>query len=151
MFGWIKVLNRISKEEDYLEKSEKRLAELKSGIERLEERQEQCAVLVKETSAALESGKKELETLLRDIRKTSAEADAKLAEIWKEAEGASTALNDALTKCSKLAEEKLLEIRQQAEQYATAVNAQIAEYETNFAGFNRKLDELKQAVADFQR
>ena len=151
MFGWIKVLSRISKEENYTEKSEKRLAELKSGIERLEERQAQCAALAKETSAALERERKDLETLLKDLQKTSSEAEAKLAEIRKAADGASASLAEALNACSKLAEDKLLTIRQQAEQYAASVNAQIAKYEENFVGFNQKLDELKQAVADFQR
>ncbi len=151
MFGWIKVLNRISQEENYMEKSEKRLEELKSGMERLEERQAQCTALAKETSATLERGKKDLDALLRDFRKISSDAETKLAEIRKAADDASASCGEALTSCSKLAEDKLLEIRQQAEQYAASVNAQIAEYEANFAGFNRKLDELKQAVADFQR
>ena len=151
MFEWIKILNRISQEEDYMAKSAERLSELKTGIERLEERHNQCIALIKDTNAALERGKVDMDKLVRDFQKVASDVEAKIADIKKEAENASASLRDALTDCSKLAEDKLLEIRQQAEQYTASINEQIAKYEENFPGFNKKLDELKQAVADFQR
>ena len=58
MFEWIKVLSRISREENYMEKSAERLSKLRSEIEILEERHKKCTALVKETNAALERGKK---------------------------------------------------------------------------------------------
>ena len=151
MFEWIKVLSRISREENYMEKSAERLSKLRSEIEILEERHKKCTALVKETNAALERGKENMDRLISDLKKLSSDADTKLADIKTEADNASASLREALVDCSKLAEDKLLEIRQQAEQYTASVNGQITKYEQNFAQFNKKLDELKQAVTDFQR
>ena len=151
MFEWLKVLNRISKEENYMEKCEARLSDLKSTAERLEKRCEQYAELAGKTEAELKCGKENLDKLVRELQKISSEAENKIGEIKTTAEKTSAALNEALKDCSKLAEDKISEIGKQAEEYAASVNGQIAEYEKNFAGFNQKLDELKQAVADFQR
>ena len=151
MFTWFKVLMRISAEENYLEKSNKRLEQLKADIEKLEEKHKQSIAIVRETNAALTEGQAKLEKLQQDFQKISSEADGKIAQIKNETEKMSSSLGETLTACSKLAEDKLQEIKQQAEQYIGEVNAQIAGYEDNFKGFNKKLDELKQAVADFQR
>lgn len=129
MFRWFKVLAKISREDNILERLEKRNAALTQGMQETESKLKEVQDLHRQA-----------ENLASGLRKEIEENRASLEEIEARIET-----------CDKQIQEKLLEIKNAATKYLEEVNSKVQSYDSNISAITGKLQELHEAVAELQR
>ena len=129
MFRWFKVLAKISREDNILERLEKRHAALTQEMQETESKLKEVQDLHRQA-----------ENLASGLRKEIEENRASLEEIEARIET-----------CDKQIQEKLLEIKNAATKYLEEVNSKVQSYDSNIYAITGKLQELHEAVAELQR
>ncbi|MCQ2352433.1 MAG: hypothetical protein MJ033_03020 [Victivallaceae bacterium] len=129
MFTWIKILNRLSSENNLIEKLDSQIEQMQNNI------------------VVLDKQKKVAEELLAKYEQILQNAQAETAHLSEQFES----MKNSFSECSQLATEKTLTIKEDAEQYVATLTDQISKYESNFDEFNKKLAELKDAILNLQR
>ena len=129
MFRWFKVLAKISREDNILERLEKRHAALTQEMQETESKLKEVQDLHRQA-----------ENLASGLRKEIEENRASLEEIEARIET-----------CDKQIQEKLLEIKNAATKYLEEVNSKVQSYDSNISAITGKLQELHEAVAELQR
>ena len=129
MFRWFKVLAKITREDNILERMEKR-------------------------HAALTQEMQETESKLKEVQNLHRQAENLASGLKKEIEENRASLEEIGTRietCDKQIQGKLLEIKNAAAKYLDEVNAKVQSYDSNISDITRKLKDLHEVVAEFQR
>jgi chromosome segregation ATPase len=129
MFQCLKVLARLSREDNIIEKMETRYAQLADQLQETETKLKE----VKELNRTLE----EMASGLRD---KISEDKASLEKLESQMEN-----------CGKQIQEKFLEIKASADKYLDEMNAKVQSYDSNISAVEKSLKDLREAVAEFQR
>lgn len=129
MFRWFKVLAKITREDNILERMEKRHAALTQEMQETESKLKEVQDL-----------HRQVENLASGLKKEIEENRASLEEIGTRIET-----------CDKQIQGKLLEIKNAAAKYLDEVNAKVQSYDSNISDITRKLKDLHEVVAEFQR
>ena len=129
MFQCLKVLARLSREDNILEKMETRYAQLAEQLQETETKLKE----VKELNRTLE----EMASGLRD----------KISEDKASLERIETQMEN----CGKQIREKFFEIKASADKYLDEMNAKVQSYDSNISAVAKSLKDLHEAVAEFQR
>ena len=129
MFTWLKVLIRLSHEEDILKEHEERVNALQTQVLTLEEKVGRIQT--------------QIDTEKEDVGQLRAEIQKSLDTLNENGE--------KYEACTKQAEVKIQELRDTAEKYAGELSATVVGYEDKLAKFHSQVMEIKQAVVDFQR
>lgn len=129
MFQCLKVLARLSREDNIIEKMETRYAQLADQLQETETKLKE----VKELNRTLE----EMASGLRD---KISEDKASLEKLESQMEN-----------CGKQIQEKFLEIKASADKYLDEMNAKVQSYDSNISAVQKSLKDLREAVAEFQR
>ena len=129
MFQCLKVLARLSREDNILEKMETRYAQLAEQLQETETKLKE----VKELNRTLE----EMASGLRD----------KISEDKASLERIETQMEN----CGKQIREKFFEIKASADKYLDEMNAKVQSYDSNISAVEKSLKDLREAVAEFQR
>ena len=129
MFHWLKVLNRLSREDNILEKMDNRYSALAQKMQETEQKLKEAQGLYGKAEELASGLKKEIDEGKAFIEKVEA----------------------GMETCDKQIQDKLLEIKNSANKYLDEVNAKVQSYDSNISAITGKLKELHEAVAEFQR
>ncbi|MBQ7693934.1 MAG: hypothetical protein IJT50_02305 [Lentisphaeria bacterium] len=136
MFRWFKVLLQLSREDDTLEKLEARCIEVEKKLDEFER-----------VSSEVEAQLSKLGELNRSTKVMSEVLEQRIAEDKTALQN----ISSELEKCEESVLGKLDGIHKSAEEYVMKIHSEIQPYENNVSALGKKMEELKEAVSEFQR
>ena len=147
MFRWFKILLRLSQEENILEKLDAQHTEAKAKLEKFVQKVQADFNDFKRISGEIDVQLHKIEDLRQSITKMAEALEQRINEDKTALQNVSSELE----KCEEQVLGKLDGIRKSAEEYVEKIHSEVQTCETNVSSLGKKMEELKEAVSEFQR
>jgi len=147
MFNWIKVISRLSAQDDVMATLDNRIGEIVGRMDACATESAKALSELKQATEAAEAAASRLDSVAEKFRETVAEAEQRIASEKDELSGIGTEI-EKLT-CALSA--KVEDIQKTAHAHLDAVSEKVHSYDANVAELGKEIVRLGDAISEFEK